>query len=593
MISDKDDIHTDSSDGLLGSEDLYDSIESQLSRTPTADKNDMRDTALNTLPKNTPLSHAIRELDVPGDHRARTYFNRALERILENEFGKAAEDLEMVRKLSPASDSKTLRGLVYVEQANLYLEKNLFALSRRMLHEAERILPGHYTVTELRSQLEICVKKAIEQKKLDEQRRAEEEKKKLERAKERKRKVTEKYLRDHKLKQEQERQAAQDAMMAELARRREEARKAADILFKKANAKIASGDWHHGIVLLKQACETVPDDQTYASKLTAAKRKAVSEYIENAKRSLKANQYVDAEKWLDKASDLVPGNPSIAAMQKNLFARIKQAHEYNEQKNAAALIYEKAKVAIAANDWEHGLKLLKQACEMEPNNRKYRNKYIQTRKQRLSTCRENLDILYQSGHYEEAMEWLEEAIALVPENETLIKWKSTLKEKIDLSKQLPAKLETAAAYLSAKEFEKAREVYRSIQRIDPTNPQAERGLQNSRCLEAKHRLKWPGRLLFLQWLTISVLATIIMVTEGCDDWCLLIPAILLSAPLLKAFSLWTLWHSRSLRVTPLETFLCLVIYFPFGWFGILWARLFAAAPAIKEAFRDQRQQSNF
>ena len=291
-------------------------------------------------------------------------------------------------------------------------------------------------------------------------------------------------------------------------------------------------------------------------------------------------------------------------------AEKKRQQEQNAPVKAAALLYEKAKEAREQNDWQQIVILLEQACRLDPNNDVYLSHLESAKKTKAGIHYARANECLTNLLFKEAEDEVKIALALVPKEPAVLNLKAIIDGHwLQVARNEGEFLETAKAHLSNGSVEQARKIYLDILEKSPGNLSARNGLADCRRREVKRKLRTPSRLLYLQWFLVNGFAMVIlfgMMNEminvvGGENW-ILIPIsvvilLLLCGPYLKGRALSTLKDSAVFRVPVYELIYCSLIYFPFGWLGIFWAKVLKwYDPTVIEVFDDQvqfRAQSPF
>ena len=539
------------------------------------------------LPKTSPLLDPLRNVVRPHHADVARYFDEAMDYLYENEYRKSANALRIAQRLSFDVDFDLLRGYLHLEQVNWFIKRDRYQEAITEFKFVEALVPNHHMTTQETLQrlgdFARKFKEEQERKRRKQQTEINEhngqlnglQKKATERLiiqqgqkKEKQKQAEEQKKEEEKRKQKQREEYERKRIVAELRLKQIERTKT---LLREAQKQ---NDWQQVVTLLEQLCQLDPNNIIYQTNLAGVKRSKARIHFKKAHDFLSRQLLKEALDEVEQASALLPKASDIL----NLRQRVQELINFEKR---LPQIVETAGAHLSGGNIVKASEVYRSILMNFPSHLVARDGLarIHFKKAHDLLSRQLL---------KEALDEVEQASVLVPQAPNILNLRRRIQELIDFEKRLPQVAETAGAHLSGGNIVKAREVYHSILMNFPGNLLARDGLVNCRCLEIKRKLRIPARLLYLQWWLINGVAIGVMVSQGIIGWELLIPLIFLCGPWFKGRSLAKLKNSSSFRVPIAEIIYCSLIYFPFGWLGILWAKIcLAFDPAIIDVFDDQ------
>ena len=571
---------------------------------------------LKDLPQSSPLAKIVASVVRPQHNSAAEYFDGAMKWLYRKEYRKAANELKIVQQFTHNANLATLRGLILLEQVNLLLERNRLQDAIINFRLVERLIPNLEATQEMRLRLVSLWQESQKEQSFIDQIQQEERNEYQRWMQELQQGATERVNNELKRK----------AKAEQTQRNKERQLMAARFSFERAEEAEKQGNWQQVLLCLKQACQFDQDNDAYREYLSRAKKQQAGIHFNNANNFLKKKLFDDALNEINRAVTLVPQDNTIAEFQKKvknqktaclLFEKAKEAAKQNswqqvilhleqarhldpsnnvywehlataKKQQQASIHLKNAKEASKQNNWRQVISQLEQACQFDPDSGIYREYLMKAKKQQASIHFKKAKEFFRQKLFDDALKEANDADTLMPRDTTIAEFQAEIIKQIGFQQKLPQTLETAKAYLSGGYIKRARNVYHSILDDDPNSIPAQDGLVACRRMEVKRKLWLPSRLLYMQWFFVNGLAFWGIINGGMVGWVLVVPFLLFCGPLLKGISLSSLRDSRSLRVTLLETIYCLLIYFPFGWLGIFWAKMVLALdPTIKDMFNDK------
>ena len=244
-----------------------------------------------------------------------------------------------------------------------------------------------------------------------------------------------------------------------------------DAILARVDGAEKAGRWDTAISTLGEYLALKPDDaaiQKRLDNLRAAKRSAWL----NAVRA-RADAAVASERWdeavaaLNEVLSLEPENAEIAA----------RVEEARAAQRAAALrdILRRAEQAALAGRWDEAVEALNAGLASEPENETLQAKLVEVRKAkreaRLKAALRLADTAAQAGKWESAIEALNEALAVEPENAEVQKKLSEVRA-LERSSKLNAARTQARSLARAEKFDESLKAWGEYMKLSPDDREA-------------------------------------------------------------------------------------------------------------------------
>ncbi len=239
-------------------------------------------------------------------------------------------------------------------------------------------------------------------------------------------------------------------------------------LLTRSEAEISNGNWDQALELLTEAQQTAPQDALLLQRITQIQaqqlRTKLATLLSNVDQAEKTQRWDAALAGLQEYLHLKPDDKAIQKRKADLM----------QSKHAAWLgaVTLRVDQALEKHAWDEALAVLKEALQLEPDNRELMAKADRVKKDqhsaRLNAMIMRADQAASAGRWDEAIEILNSGLITDPDNATLkTKLAGTLQAKRKL--QLQSVLNLADAAASAGKWENALTLLNQVLAEEPEN----------------------------------------------------------------------------------------------------------------------------
>lgn len=254
----------------------------------------------------------------------------------------------------------------------------------------------------------------------------------------------------------------------------------------RSEKEAAIRNWEAAIAALNEALEIAPGDESILKKIADIKAKQLQERLDAI--LLKVDAAEKAGRWdgaIAGLNEYLRFNPD-AAIQKRIAALV-------EAKHTAWLksVMERVDRAVAAQNWDEALTALNEALRLEPDNAEMQAKVEEMREARriaeLESMLQRAGQAVNAGHWDEAIDILNNGLASDPDNE-MLKTKLEEARKSKREARLKAALRLADASIQAGNWDTAAASLQEVLANEPDNAEFQQKLAEIKRLERESRL---------------------------------------------------------------------------------------------------------